>query len=62
MHKIPSIWNTSIRSGWRRPRLLALSSNTKQIFVPNSSEYVQFDDPGAVADAIREVYNQARRP
>ena len=42
-------------------RLLTLSSNAKQIFVPNSSEYVQFDDPAAVVDAIREVYDQSRR-
>jgi pimeloyl-ACP methyl ester carboxylesterase len=41
-------------------RLLALSSNAKQIFVPNSSEYVQFDAPDAVVDAIREVYDQSR--
>jgi pimeloyl-ACP methyl ester carboxylesterase len=48
--------------GLAQARLLTLSSNTKQIFVPNSSEYVQFDDPDAVVDAIREVYDQARRP
>jgi pimeloyl-ACP methyl ester carboxylesterase len=41
-------------------RLLTLSANTKQIFVPNSSEYVQFDAPDAVVDAIREVYDQSR--
>jgi hypothetical protein len=41
-------------------RLLTLCSNTKQIFVPNSSEYVQFDDPDTVVDAIREVYDQSR--
>ncbi|HYL70401.1 MAG TPA: alpha/beta hydrolase [Candidatus Dormibacteraeota bacterium] len=41
-------------------RLTALSSNARQIFVPNSSEYVQFDAPDAVADAIREVYDQSR--
>jgi pimeloyl-ACP methyl ester carboxylesterase len=40
-------------------RLLTLSSNAKQLFLPNSSEYVQFDDPGAVVDAIREVYDQS---
>jgi hypothetical protein len=43
-------------------RLLTLSSNAKQIFVPNSSEYVQFDDPDAVVNAIREVCDQTRRP
>jgi pimeloyl-ACP methyl ester carboxylesterase len=41
-------------------RLLTLSVNTRQIFVPNSSEYVQFDAPDAVVDAIREVYDQSR--
>lgn len=40
-------------------RLANLSSNAKQIFVPNSSEYVQFDNPDAVVDAIREVYDQS---
>jgi pimeloyl-ACP methyl ester carboxylesterase len=48
--------------GLAQARLLTLSSNAKQIMVPNSSEYVQFDDPGAVVDAIREVYDQARKP
>jgi len=43
-------------------RLLTLSSNAKQIFVPNSSEYVQFDDLDAVVNAIREVCDQTRRP
>jgi pimeloyl-ACP methyl ester carboxylesterase len=42
-------------------RLLALSSNSKQIFAHNSSEYIQFDDPQTVIDAIREVYDQARK-
>jgi pimeloyl-ACP methyl ester carboxylesterase len=41
-------------------RLITLSSNARQIYVPNSSEYVQFDDPDAVVDAIREVYDQSR--
>ena len=41
-------------------RLLTLSSNTRQIFVSNSSEYVQFDAPDAVVGAIREVYDQSR--
>jgi len=40
--------------------LLLLSSNAKQIFVPNSAEYVGFDAPGAIVDAIREVYDQSR--
>jgi pimeloyl-ACP methyl ester carboxylesterase len=47
--------------GLAQARLLALSSNSRQIFVSNSSEYVQFDDPGAVVDAIREVYEQSKQ-
>ena len=43
-------------------RLLALSSNSKQIFAHNSSEYIQFDDPQTVIGAIREVYDQAGKP
>ena len=42
-------------------RWLGLSSNAKQIFVPNSSEYIQFDAPDAVVDAIRGVYNESRK-
>jgi hypothetical protein len=43
-------------------RWLGLSSNAKQIFARNSSEYIQFDQPQTVIDAIREVYDQTRRP
>ena len=43
-------------------RWLALSSNSKQIFVRNSSEYIQFDQPGTLISAIREVYDQAKAP
>jgi len=43
-------------------RWLGLSSNAKQIFPRNSSEYIQFDEPETVIDAIHEVYDQARRP
>ena len=43
-------------------RWLELSSNSKQIFARNSSEYIQFDDPETVINAIREVYDQTRRP
>ncbi len=39
-------------------RWLSLSSNAKQIFPRHSSEYVEFDDPRAVVDAIHEVYVQ----
>jgi pimeloyl-ACP methyl ester carboxylesterase len=40
-------------------RWLQLSSNAKQIFVQNSSEYIQFDQPNAVVDAVRDVYDQS---
>ena len=42
-------------------RLLSLSSNARQIFARHSSEYIQFDEPDIVVDAIREVYDQSRR-
>jgi pimeloyl-ACP methyl ester carboxylesterase len=38
---------------------LALSSNSKQIFARHSSEYIQFDEPETVINAIREVYDQS---
>jgi hypothetical protein len=37
-------------------RWLALSSNSKQIFARNSSEYIQFDEPETVIDTIHEVF------
>ena len=43
-------------------RWLALSSNSKQIFPRNSSEYIQFDDPQTVVNALREVYDQTKKP
>ena len=46
--------------GLAQARLLTLSTNAKQIFAPNSSEYVQFDDPEIVINAIREVHDQAK--
>jgi len=35
---------------------LALSSNAKQLFTDKSSEYIPFDQPSFVVDAIREVF------
>jgi pimeloyl-ACP methyl ester carboxylesterase len=43
-------------------RWLGLSSNAKQIFARNSSEYIQFDEPEIVIGTIREVYDQTQRP
>ena len=40
---------------------LTLSSNSKQIFTHNSSEYIQFDEPETLINAVREVYDQATR-
>jgi hypothetical protein len=39
---------------------LTLSSNSKQIFARNSSEYIQFDAPEVVVNAVREVYDESR--
>jgi pimeloyl-ACP methyl ester carboxylesterase len=41
-------------------RWLDLSSNAKQVFTRNSSEYVPFDEPAVVVDAIREVFEQRK--
>jgi hypothetical protein len=35
---------------------LELSSNARQLFTDKSSEYIPFDQPSFVVDAIREVY------
>jgi pimeloyl-ACP methyl ester carboxylesterase len=42
-------------------RWLALSSDSKQIFAHNSSEYIQFDEPETVVRAIYEVYESGRK-
>jgi pimeloyl-ACP methyl ester carboxylesterase len=39
---------------------LELSSNARQLFTDKSSEYIPFDQPSFVVDAIREVYSQSR--
>jgi pimeloyl-ACP methyl ester carboxylesterase len=39
------------QAGW-----LALSSNAKQVFTDKSSEYIPFDQPSFVVDAIHEVF------
>ncbi|HZT02872.1 MAG TPA: SUMF1/EgtB/PvdO family nonheme iron enzyme [Steroidobacteraceae bacterium] len=46
--------NTQAQGRW-----LALSSDARQIFVHDSSEYIQFDQPAAVIDAIRDVHDRA---
>jgi hypothetical protein len=39
------------QAGW-----LELSSNAKQLFTDKSSEYIPFDQPSFVVDAIHEVF------
>ena len=39
---------------------LQLSSNSKQLFTEKSSEYIPFDQPDFVVDAIHEVYCEAK--
>ncbi len=39
---------------------LELSSNARQLFTDKSSEYIPFDQPNFVVDAIREVYSQSK--
>jgi hypothetical protein len=41
-------------------RWLGLSSDAKQIFAHNSWEYIQFDEPETLINAVREVYDQAK--
>lgn len=41
-------------------RWLGLSTNSRQLFTDKSSEYIPFDQPQFVVDAIREVYLQSK--
>ncbi len=41
-------------------RWLDLSSNAKQIFLANSSEYIEFDQPDTLVSVIHEVYDESR--
>jgi hypothetical protein len=38
-------------------RWLELSSDAKQIFTHHSSEYIQFDEPETLINAVREIYD-----
>jgi pimeloyl-ACP methyl ester carboxylesterase len=44
----------------QQAKWLELSSNARQLFTDKSSEYIPFDQPDFVVDAIREVYSQSR--
>ena len=39
---------------------LELSTNSKQLFTHDSSEYIPFDQPSFVVESIREVYSQSK--
>ena len=39
---------------------LKLSSNAKLVIADHSSEYIQFDQPDVVTEAIREVMTQSK--
>jgi pimeloyl-ACP methyl ester carboxylesterase len=41
-------------------RWLDLSSDARQVFTSHSSEYIQFDEPDVVVDAVREVWKQGK--
>ncbi len=41
-------------------RWLELSSNAKPVIADHSSEYIQFDQPDIVTEAIREVFTQSK--
>jgi pimeloyl-ACP methyl ester carboxylesterase len=41
-------------------RWLTLSSDARQIFVTNSSEYIQFDRPDVVVGTVREIYEKTK--
>jgi pimeloyl-ACP methyl ester carboxylesterase len=41
-------------------RWLGLSSDAKQIFVQNSSEYIAFDQPDLVVDIVRQIHDGAQ--
>lgn len=43
-------------------RWLTLSSDARQVFASRSSEYIQFDDPETVVDAVREIFDKTKRP
>jgi len=60
----PSAEHTRYEDEVRRAQALWLtrSSNSRAIFADNSSEYVVFDAPNVVVDAIKDVYDVSRKP
>lgn len=60
--EVISTRNSSPNYDRLQQRLLALSSNSKQIVAENSSHMVIVDQPEVVIDAIRDVVETARHP
>jgi pimeloyl-ACP methyl ester carboxylesterase len=59
--KTPEQQEYEERVAQAQAKWLALSSNARQLFVADSSEYIPFDQPDAVVDAIHEVFLQSRQ-
>ncbi len=58
----PKHLNMSMRPRWPRRAGSNYLPTAKQIFAHNSSEYIQFDDPETLINAVREVYEQTKNP
>jgi pimeloyl-ACP methyl ester carboxylesterase len=55
--------HAALEQRWARTqrRLLGLSSGARQILVPNSGHYIQFDRPKVVIDAILSELPKSRK-
>jgi pimeloyl-ACP methyl ester carboxylesterase len=52
---VQKMWFDELQKG-----MAGLSSNGKQIIVPDAGHFIQFDKPDAVVSAVREVWEQAK--
>jgi pimeloyl-ACP methyl ester carboxylesterase len=52
---VQKLWFYELQKGMAR-----LSSLGKQIFVPDSGHFIQFDKPEVVVSTVREVWEQAK--
>ena len=57
-HRTPNNKNTSKRSPARKPSGWSCLPMRSNLFTDKSSEYIPFDQPSFVVDAIREVFIQ----
>ncbi|SRX76024.1 alpha/beta hydrolase [Aequorivita antarctica] len=55
-----STLNTEMVNAWNKMQrdMLKLSTNSKQILVPNSSHYINQDQPTVIEDAIKNMVNE----